>query len=37
MTPQQSDSIEAWISEFQAHLPGPAQVALYNLIDAIIA
>ncbi|MCP2670731.1 hypothetical protein NHF40_07320 [Maricaulaceae bacterium EIL42A08] len=37
MTPQQSDTIEAWISEFQAHLPGPAQVALYNLIDAIIA
>ncbi|MCP2678483.1 hypothetical protein NHF45_02930 [Maricaulaceae bacterium NA33B04] len=37
MTPQQSDTIEAWISEFQAHLPGPVQVALYNLIDAIIA
>ncbi len=37
MTPHQSDTIEAWISEFQAHLPGPAQVALYNLIDAIIA
>ena len=37
MTPEQSATIEAWIAEFQSDLPVPAQVALYNLIAAIIA
>ncbi len=37
MTPEHSRRIEAYIAEFQADLPGPAQVALYNLIDAFLA
>jgi hypothetical protein len=37
MTPEQSATIEAWISEFQSDLFGPAQLALFNLIAAVIA